>query len=63
MRRNESRVIALVDLDDEEGCEEGEKADGLDGEMDACSDEFLAGCGGRLEDESALDLEEDGRGV
>lgn len=63
MRRGETRVITLVDFDDEEGCEEGKKADSMDGEMDARSDEFLAGRCGRLEDEGTLDLEEDGRGV
>jgi hypothetical protein len=60
VRRNEMRVVALVYLDDEEGTEEGQNTEELDGIMDAGAQQFLVGSGGRLENESSLDLQEKG---
>ena len=56
-------MVALVDLDDEEGCDEREQTNGLDRVVDATSCEFLAGSAGWLEDEGCLDLKEESRRV
>ena len=63
MRGGESWMVALVDLDDEEGCDEREQTNGLDRVVDATSGEFLAGSAGWLEDEGCLDLKEESRRV
>ena len=63
MRGGEVRMVALVDFDYEEGCDEREQTDGLDRVMDASTGEFLAGSNSWLEDESCLDLKEESRGV
>ena len=63
MRGGEAWVVALVDFDDEESCNEREQTDGLDRVMNASSGKFLAGSTGWLEDEGCLDLKEESRGV
>lgn len=56
-------MVALVDFDDEEGCDKCEQTDGLDRVMDASSGKFLAGSTSWLEDEGCLDLKEESRRV
>lgn len=56
-------MVALVDLDDDESSDETEEAEGLDDVMDDGSEALLVRSGGGLEDESGLDLKQNGSGV
>lgn len=53
-------MIAFVDFDGDEGHDEGEQAERLDGVVEAGSSLFLACRAGRLENETGLGLEEKG---
>jgi hypothetical protein len=57
---SEMGVVALVYLDDEEGTEETQDTEQLDDIVDAGAQQFLVRSGGRLKDESSLDLQEEG---
>lgn len=65
MEGGEARVIAFVDLDDDQAGEESEDADRLEDVVDFGSKELVSWCwgGGWLEDERSLDLEEEGGGI
>lgn len=61
MRRDQAWMIAFVDFDDDERGEKGERAECLDGVVNAGAEELVFGdcSSGRLQDESGLDLEEE----
>lgn len=63
MGRREALMVALVDFNNEKGRDEGEQTEALDDVVEAGSHEFLACCACWLEDEGALDLEEESSGV
>lgn len=59
VRRVKVRMVALVDLDDDESTQETEDTEELDGKVDARSQSLLLRGYCWLEDECRLDLEED----
>ena len=56
MGRGQSRVIALVHLDDDEGGDKGDQTDGLQGVVHASAQSLLLGSDSGLENECGLDL-------
>ena len=56
-------MVTLVDFDNEKGRDEGKQAEALYDIVEAGTDELLARCACWLEDEGALDLEEESYGV
>lgn len=63
MERRKALMVALVDFDNEKGRDEGEQTEALDDVVQAGSSELLTHCACWLEDEGALDLEEESYGV